>query len=68
MRVAASCQKEHPAGTVPSKGGIPAGGMSHKETAIGGWDNSNEWVNSPAIFWYLLIGAPLFMQRFDLGL
>ena len=42
--------------------------MSHKATAIGGWDNSNELVNSLAIFWYVLIGTPLFMQRFYLGL
>jgi hypothetical protein len=50
MRVAASCQKEQPAGTMPSEEGIPGGGMSHKDTAIGGWDNANESVNSLANF------------------
>jgi hypothetical protein len=50
MRVAASCQKEHPAGTMPSKAGIPGGGASHKDMAMGGWDNFNESDNSLAKF------------------
>jgi hypothetical protein len=49
-RAAASCQKEHPAGTVPSKAGIPDGGVSHKAIPIGGWDKAKDAVNSPAIF------------------
>jgi hypothetical protein len=49
MRVAASCQKEHPAGTVPSKAGIPGGGVSHKAIPIGGSDKAKESVKSLAI-------------------
>src|SRR5262249_17523329 len=36
-RVAASCQKRHPAATRPKNMGTPAGGVSVKEMARGGW-------------------------------
>jgi hypothetical protein len=35
---------------MPSKEKIPVGGVSHKDTAIGGWDSSKVSVKSLAIF------------------
>jgi hypothetical protein len=50
MLVAANCQKEQPAGTTPLKAWTPGGGTFEKDIATGGWDNSNEFAKSLAIF------------------
>jgi len=58
VRLAACCQKEHPAGTTPSKRGTLSGATSGNETATGGRDNCKKEDKSAATFALLLIDSP----------
>ena len=51
VRVAASGQNTHPAGTVPSNSGTPSGTVSGKAIAMGGRDSSSASVSRSAWPW-----------------